>query len=98
MTSWLFTASADRDLADILDYAAEHQRDPSVHELMEAMLDQIELIAAHPLAFPSGMRGLRHSVMSRLPYRFSYSFNADIDRVCIMAITHTRRALPRTPD
>ncbi|MGN6481011.1 type II toxin-antitoxin system RelE/ParE family toxin [Luteibacter sp.] len=96
MASWLLTQSAERDLDALLSYLAQHRATSASRNIALVIFNQIELIAAHPLAFPEDSAGRRHSIVPRLAHRITYRYIAEADCVRVTAITHARRQWVRS--
>ena len=58
------------------------------------ILNAIEDLALHPEAGAIGVSGNRERVISSVPYRVAYVFDAVFCRVTIYSVAHTRRQWP----
>ncbi|MGF6492482.1 plasmid stabilization system protein ParE [Luteibacter sp. 621] len=95
MAVWLLTEAAERDLDSVMSYLAQNRGLSCIDSVIEVILDHFDLLAAHPFAFSADGNDRRHSVIPRMPYRITYRYVGEADEVRIMAVTHTRRRLPR---
>ncbi|WP_213948892.1 type II toxin-antitoxin system RelE/ParE family toxin [Luteibacter sp. dw_328] len=59
-----------------------------------AIMDAIESLVAHPEAGGMTASGSRERVLSAVPYRVVYHFDAMYDHVTVHAAVHTRRQWP----
>lgn len=66
----------------------------AAEDVLEKILDAFQGLVAHPEAAPVGASGSRERVISTIPYRVAYSFDAARGCVTVYAVVHTRRQWP----
>jgi plasmid stabilization system protein ParE len=94
MASWSFTQVAEQEFESIKLFYAWHRATPTGDSVISAILDRIQLVATHPLAFPVDAHGIRRSPLSRLPYCISYEYEQACDWVHVLSVSHSRREQP----
>lgn len=62
--------------------------------VLMTILDSIESLVDHPEVGTVGASGNRERVISTVPYRIVYLFDAARGRVTVHAVVHTRRRWP----
>lgn len=63
-------------------------------DVLEKIMDAIQALAMYPEAGPIGTSGSRERVISSVPYRVVYVFDATLAHVTVYAVVHTRRQWP----
>jgi plasmid stabilization system protein ParE len=83
-----------QDLEAIADWYESQAAWQAAKDVLEKILDAMQGLAAHPQSAPIGTSGYRERVISTIPYRVAYSFDATYRRVTVYAVAHTRRRWP----
>lgn len=66
----------------------------AAEDVLVAILDAFESLVAHPEDGAIGESGSRERVISAVPYRVVYHFDAMYDHVTVHAVVHARRQWP----
>lgn len=83
-----------QDLEAIADWYESQAAWQAAKDVLEKILDAMQGLVAHPQSAPIGTSGYRERVISTVPYRVAYSFDATYARVIVYAVAHTRRRWP----
>jgi plasmid stabilization system protein ParE len=88
-----FSAGAERDLADAMDWY-NNQRPGLGGDLLEAVRPLLASIANQPFQFPrydsGSTRHFRYALVRRFPYRIVFEVRPD-ESLVVLAVAHTSR-------
>jgi plasmid stabilization system protein ParE len=91
MAAWTISPAARRDIERIALYYSREFEPDTADDMLHRILEHIEIIAAHPHAFPAQADGSRMSVIPRLRHRVVYVYEEGVARVEVMEVVHARR-------
>lgn len=90
-----FSEQALHDIDAISAWYESQEAWQAAIDVPKKILDAAEDLVMHPEICAVGLSGNREKVISTIPYRVVYEFEANSRRVIIYAVVHTRRQWPQ---